>query len=317
MDDVVSAPERGDGPPPTSDPECPACGERHAREFGVKNGHTLSHCLFCGTVSVKAGAQDGLAIKTLYDHYYDRSGFEAVLAPVVAASLGQLVRSCEVYRETGRWLDVGYGQGGLLEVAESHSWSCYGTEVSPQSLAYGAGRGWVVGGGDEDAPRFPPGGFDVVTMLECIEHVTDPGGALRAASRWLRPGGLLYLTTPNASSLNRRLLGAGWSIFCPPEHLTVWSARGIALALRRSGFEVVKVRTPGFNPHDLLRSRLAGGRCAPSAGRNETGLGLNVALSKGPLRRLAKAGINLGLSAFRAGDSLKVWAVHGTTPEAT
>src|SRR5262249_32162170 len=151
-----------------------------------------------------------------YEQYYDHARFETEQAP--AASLGKLAASFEPFRWTGRWLDLGYGEGGLLSAAESLDWRCYGVEISPQSLDYGNRRGWVVSSDADRDPRFPEAGFDVVTMIEFLEHVQDPQSQLSAALRWLRPGGLLYVTTPNADSLNRRCLGLEWSIFKPPEH---------------------------------------------------------------------------------------------------
>jgi 2-polyprenyl-3-methyl-5-hydroxy-6-metoxy-1,4-benzoquinol methylase len=47
------------------------------------------------------------------------------------------------------------------------------------------------------AISYPPNSFDTVFSLETIEHVTDPSRAVRELARVLRPGGHLFLTTPN------------------------------------------------------------------------------------------------------------------------
>jgi SAM-dependent methyltransferase len=49
--------------------------------------------------------------------------------------------------------------------------------------------------------RFPDdvpvqGSFDVVTMLDVLEHIEDDAASLRAAGRLLKPGGLLLITVP-------------------------------------------------------------------------------------------------------------------------
>src|SRR5262249_37504478 len=151
--------------------------------------------------------------------------------PVVAASLERLADSLASSRRTGRWLDVGYGEGALLEVAGRRGWQCYGTEVAPQALRHGAARGWVVSAAPEADPRFPPAGFDAVSMIGGLEHVPTPERVLGPAAHGLRPGGALSLTPPNGDSLNRRLLGLDWSVVAPPEHLTLWTARGLCHAL--------------------------------------------------------------------------------------
>jgi 2-polyprenyl-3-methyl-5-hydroxy-6-metoxy-1,4-benzoquinol methylase len=231
--------------------------------------------------------------------------------PVVRSSLEQLVRGCEVYRQTGCWLDVGFGEGALLDVAESLGWQCYGTEVAPQSLEYGRTRGWTVAECSEHDARFVWGGFDVVTMIELIEHVPEPERCLANACRLLRPGGLLYVTTPNAGSLNRRVLGAEWSVFAPPEHLTIWSAAGLRTALARNGLQVQSVRTEGLNPSELVsRLRRHG---AQAASRNEAGFALNEKFSSSRWRRGLKSKINSGLCLFGIGDTLKVRATRLAT----
>ncbi|KAA0023838.1 class I SAM-dependent methyltransferase [Antrihabitans cavernicola] len=54
----------------------------------------------------------------------------------------------------------------------------------------------LVAGSVLDVP-FPDNSFDVVFYHHVIEHVTDPVGCLRELGRVLRPGGLIYLGTPN------------------------------------------------------------------------------------------------------------------------
>jgi len=285
---------------------CPACRSSRRKHLGSKNDYSMAQCLKCCVVFLNARAGED-AVTELYDHYYERARFE--LPPAAAASLERLARSSEPYRKANRWLDVGYGEGGLLNIAQHHGWSCYGTELSPQALGYGQERGWTVTN-IEDDPRFPNGGFDVVTMIEFLKHAPAPEQFLRAAARWLRPGGLLYITTPNAESLNRRLLGLQWSVFSPPEHVTMWTGFGLRLALTRTGFETRRIRTDGLNPSEILARWSRRNQGAPAVDRNTSAFALNSAFSSSPLRRGIKAGINHALSALRIGDTLKVWAVR-------
>jgi len=67
------------------------------------------------------------------------------------------------------------------------------------------------GGIDEDF-------FDIITMIDFIEHVGAPMSILVKASRLLRPGGQLVILTPNADSLSRRLMGLRW-LHYKVEHL--------------------------------------------------------------------------------------------------
>lgn len=292
------------------DERCSACGGDRAIQLGEKNHYRLWKCRRCGSIYTKSWAgekgPESDDIQDLYEHYYDRARFET--HPVAAASYDRLVRSFERYRSSGRWLDVGYGEGGLLEVAAQHGWACYGLEVSPSALQYAERRGWLVATDIEDDARFPRRGFDVVTMMECLEHVTDPRHFLVNAARLLRPGGLLHLTTPNARSLNYRLLGLNWSVVSPPEHLTLWTVQALRDAVRALGFLHPSIRAVGFNPFDLRSRLLPGSRKEAGGGRTDTAFALNTAFSRNALRRMAKDLINSGLSLSGTGDTLKLWA---------
>jgi SAM-dependent methyltransferase len=223
------------------------------------------------------------------------------------SSLERLVEYADRFRETGRWLDLGYGEGALLTVAKRRGWSCYGVEVSERVLEYGRGQGWVVTSEPQSDPRFVAGNFDVVTMIEFLEHVTTPARFLDDAGCWLRRGGLLYVTTPNIRSLNGRILGLSWSVVSPPEHIVLWTVRALRSAVARAGFRVFRMRSEGLNPSEILalaRSR----RVENVVDRNKSAIALSEALSRTRARRALKTAINGGLNVLRLGDTLKVWA---------
>lgn len=57
----------------------------------------------------------------------------------------------------------------------------------------------------EAVPETLYGSFDAVIMVALVEHLVDPVGALRRIRQLLRPGGLLYLDTPNVAKWTRRV----------------------------------------------------------------------------------------------------------------
>lgn len=71
---------------------------------------------------------------------------------------------------------------------------------SPQSLEqFSAGKRVAVYGRGEDIP-FPDESFDVVLMIEVIEHVEGDAQTIREVARVLKPGGRLIVTTPNGAT---------------------------------------------------------------------------------------------------------------------
>jgi SAM-dependent methyltransferase len=295
---------------PDGESVCAGCRGSRWRVLGWKNGYELMECRGCGNVSarVKPGQS---ARQEIYQHYYDNASFETPL--VTAASLDQLVASFEPFRSTGRLIDVGFGEGAMLNAAERRGWTCYGTEIDFRALDYGRRRGWVVGVATARDERFPAHDFDVVTMIEFLEHVPDPEPFLKAALDLLRPEGILYLTTPNGQSLNSLLLGLQWSVVCPPDHLTIWTTRGLRMALSRAGFMCRRIRREGLNPCEVI-CHLRDKNEMALINRQKAAVNLNSGFSRSRVRQTVKKGINRILSTFGAGDTIKVWATPRARP---
>jgi len=282
------------------------CHGASARLLGRKNGYELMECEGCGSISASVRRNQFVPAE-IYEEYYQGASFE--IPEATNASLDRLVASFEPFRRTGRLIDIGYGEGGLLNAAQRRGWSCYGTEVDLRALEVGRRRGWVVGSPGSDE-LLPAEGFDVVTMIEFLEHVSEPEASLRATVRLLRPGGILYLTTPNARSLNRRLLGLEWTVICPPDHLTIWTERGLRSALAGAGLKCERIRSEGLNPYEIACHFRRNSRPHMPVNRQQRAADLNQVFSRSAQRRAVKKAINLILSACGAGDGLKVWATR-------
>lgn len=56
----------------------------------------------------------------------------------------------------------------------------------------------------EDVPDSEHGRYDAVLMVALVEHLVDPLGAMQRIRRLLKPGGFVYLDTPNVAKYTRR-----------------------------------------------------------------------------------------------------------------
>lgn len=146
----------------------------------------------------------------------------------------------------GRVLDIGCGTGALLREAR-HRYTCTGIEISSDLAARARALGVEVLVGDFVDYPFGDRRFDAITMISLIEHLHDPLAALRACHALLAPAGLLLLKTVNHGGLNRRLLGARWSGYRPPDHLVYFDPATLRTALDRLGFDVLAIRAPLLN----------------------------------------------------------------------
>ncbi len=132
--------------------------------------------------------------------------------------------------------------------------------------------------------------------------------------RILRPGGLLWATTPHGAGISRLLLGTEWTNVAPPEHLCLFSTKGMENLLKKAGFNQITIEVRGFNPFEIfhnLRNWLIPGKKERLTGgeRVEKGYQLNAALTSSPLRKTVKNSLNEALNITKMGDSMKIWAV--------
>lgn len=285
---------------------CPLCQKEFRRRATV--GHT--HCnaqlnaLRCPCGSWIAQAEDEQLLKMDFSTYsYDRE--EAWIMPYATRlSYERLVKSLSQFRQTNRWLDVGCGAGHLIEVAKSANWEVVGTELSIVAVRRLQEKGYIVYNALlKDLPE-PRQSFDIVTLIEVLEHVPEPVDLLREVREFLRPGGCLYMTTPNARSLAVLLKGIE-EVLRPPDHLWIWSPLSLRKLLLHTGFRPVKIWTDGLNPYRLL-SRPAKSAPCNHLERTEH---LRDISSRKPLFIWLKKITNFFLSVTSVGETLKVIAV--------
>jgi SAM-dependent methyltransferase len=78
--------------------------------------------------------------------------------------------------------------------------------------------------------------YDVVTMIDVVEHVRSPVETLAELRSLLSPDGTLFIETPDADSLKARLVGSRWDNYRNPTHLFYFNRRSLRNALRIAGF---------------------------------------------------------------------------------
>lgn len=283
---------------------CCQCGAHGPVPILTKHGIPLLRCSACRQV-FSGYAPDQAELEHRYANYY--SDANTSVNWVTRARYLGLLEVFRPYRKSNRILDIGCGFGFFLATAREDGWDTYGTELSRSASRYLEKMGIPsdhVFIGEAWKAKFDDGSFDVVTMLEVIEHLPDPARAIREVGSLLRRGGLLYLTTPNFNSLSRYLLRASWSIIQPEEHLSYFTVETVRRLLAESGYEIRSLHATGLNYYEVLNRyvlhRKGSGYASLQKAREE--------IERHGTLRAFKRGADSILSLAGLGDTIKVFA---------
>jgi 2-polyprenyl-3-methyl-5-hydroxy-6-metoxy-1,4-benzoquinol methylase len=165
------------------------------------------------------------------EYYLDDATYRA------AVTKAEFVRR---FVSSGTLLDVGASFGHFLAAARE-TFTAYGVESHPRAVEWSRSTFEVqnVVGSVYAIPSALPAPFDVVSAWDVIEHLDEPRRALTMCRSYLKPGGWLFLSTPDAGSIVSRLLGSRWLYQDPVQHVNLFSRANLSRSLEECGFELV------------------------------------------------------------------------------
>jgi len=176
----------------------------------------------------------------------------------------------------GRLLDVGCGNGGFLLLARQVGWQVEGLDFDAGAVQAARSRGLEVHHGGIEVLDGRSACYDVITLCHVIEHVHDPAATLRRLHALLKPGGVLWLDTPNLASLGAVRFGPHWRDLDPPRHLVLFTPSSLTNSLVAAGFCSLRQHWRGLSLFDVF---------APSEAIAGGGTGLNAShQGRPPLR---------------------------------
>lgn len=152
----------------------------------------------------------------------------------------------------GRALDIGCGSGAFLNILKLNGWLVAGVDLS-EDAAISAKDSFdidVFVGSLEDA-AFDRESFDYVHMSHSIEHLPNPIRTLETINSLLKPGGKLYIETPNIKSRNFERMKQYWMPLETPRHLFLFSPESLRAAVENAGLIVDKQLTTYKNFNHL------------------------------------------------------------------
>jgi SAM-dependent methyltransferase len=260
---------------------CRLCGSGRVTRVGRKHGGFLArdfdfwHCPECDYMFVEPFPGYGVYDEAYYegrgaDPYVDyESEHRDYRSTDRMIEFGDLWRLASGFFEKSvpegavDWLDFGCGAGGLMRfLADKGAFETGGgrrpIRVTGHDVGTYADRLKAADGfrildlGQLESE--PDGSYDVISMIEVVEHLEFPDPVFALAARLLKPGGLLLLTTGNISGPVPRMKGLGYAYVIPEVHVGYFTPRALETIYARHGLAPVRFRYDGVVRFKVLKT---------------------------------------------------------------
>ena len=234
---------------------CPVCGSRDASQYAEQFGLGLVVCRTCGLCYVSPRVKHP---DLNYHGSLDRTAekYSAVFAGIALhprwENYLEHLRVLERFRGGGSLLDVGTHCGFFLRYARDAGWRVLGVEPSPANSELAREKFGlpVITGYLQDA-HLDGEMFDVVTVIDVLEHVTEPRPLILEIQRVLRLGGVLFIKVPNLGwnllkywTLGKVLRRSHYDFFDIREHVVQYNVASLGHLLLGCGFAPISWHVP-------------------------------------------------------------------------
>ena len=230
---------------------CPLCGSTGAdRLYREHRSLEIKKCSECSLIYTSPRVKDpGQSYHGQYEEYLTEA--KLILSgrathhrdPNYREELELLERHKP---SRGRLLDVGCNMGMLMRIARGRGWRPVGVEPSPalhkiatEHLGLEVHNCLL-----HELPNSEDRAYDVVALSDVFEHISEPRPFLRAAARFLKPDGILYLKVPNArwNILKQKMLKAlgrtpAQGVWDSYEHVVHYDDGSLRKMLAAEGYE--------------------------------------------------------------------------------
>lgn len=178
--------------------------------------------------------------------------YRYVLPSSIRADAEYQMRHLHMMGGRGRLLDVGCGNGKFVKMASDLGWYAEGIDMDEIAVNHGVEQGLRLTKMNVMDVCSISHAWDVITMAHVIEHMHDPVELMRRCRGRLKPGGKLWLATPNLESLGHKYYGHYWRGLEVPRHLTIFTRQGLYGALAEAGFRNIVWLKRGLVRHRMF-----------------------------------------------------------------
>ena len=251
---------------------CPICKSEQIGPYAMKYQKGFPHnsrtiCKSCGIVFANPVA-DEQELNAFYKNYYDKGNFGDLqykqktiqqFNTIQSSSKDGLLnidKNIKYYSGNGQFLDVGFGLGVHLYMAQKLGYRVYGTELDSDCINFVAPYlpNAQLFSGDLLSANYENNYFDLINICHVIEHLIDPNSYLLELNRIVKNEGLIIVSTPNIGALAYQLfrivnfLGFKIPLIVDGlEHTVIFNQKNLRTVIQNHGFVVVDQYTESVN----------------------------------------------------------------------
>jgi 2-polyprenyl-3-methyl-5-hydroxy-6-metoxy-1,4-benzoquinol methylase len=159
----------------------------------------------------------------------------------------RFLKLCKNLPDGARILDVGCGDGfhlNLLHERGKKSWLLEGIDLDKRAVEAANRSGLRVYSGSVEQITLPQNTYDLIFMIQTIEHVESPPDVLSAIYKLLRKGGRLVIVTDNTGSIDFKFFkNHYWGGYHFPRHWNLFNRSSLTKLALKTGFQMESLTT--------------------------------------------------------------------------
>ncbi|NQT00272.1 MAG: class I SAM-dependent methyltransferase [Candidatus Omnitrophica bacterium] len=227
--------------------DCPLCGKNQPEVLFIKAGFPHARCKECDLVYANpilnleeykkwCSHEDSWQMVLETDEQVKMQSLEANYSlDIVSLYLENMkkIRIC----------DIGCGPGTTLAEAKKRGFEVFGIEPNRRCHPFLEEKGIEYTSDFFPLKKYPNEKFDIILILNTLEHLNNPLQILYESRNLLKPKGLIYISVPSMDALVNRVLHEKGGAFAGHSHLQIFSILTLSKILEKAGFEVLEYET--------------------------------------------------------------------------
>ena len=226
---------------------CPVCGSNEFTLIDkIEYPEGLLKISRCNTCSVSFSSTR-FSDEYLKVKYYSKNYEEEIVGDQNYEETSEqffqgIVDKVKKLKNSGEWLDIGCGRGYLLDIASKNNFDCYGIDANDDFIDNKKIKFFNKNLFETD---FNNGKFDIVSMINVLDHLGSPGEYLGKIYDLLGSDRILYIHVPNEYYFNKKVFNK-FTGYCPNVHLVNYSEKNISSILKRFNFSKIEFVSPKY-----------------------------------------------------------------------